>query len=478
MVSSPVAKKSKGEPSDITSTNGIPHLGVHFPKILLPAPSKVDFKKWAIVACDQYSSEEDYWARVEALVGDSPSTLRLTFPEVYLDKGKDEEIIAGIKASMASYEAHGIFSETQTNGVVFVERTLHSGVLRRGIVLAIDLECYSFHSQSKSVVRATEKTIESRIPPRLKIRKSAPLELPHVIVLIDDVDDVVISSLAAHCSPETEIYETELMEHSGHLKGFWIDSQPALAELATNLESLASEGPNPLLFAVGDGNHSLATAKTLWEEIRAEAETAGNLDSVMKTHPARYALVEVQNCRDPTLVFEPINRLLLGVDGGAATLLTDLKEYFTQSGQGPVVIGEGEDVFHDVVNEAPASGETKSSGKAQSVAYVVEGKRGSITISNPKKTIAVASMTDFLDSWLETHPTTKIDYVHETTAIDRFCVKESPENIGFVFSAMDKADLFKSVVADGVLPRKTFSMGNSHDKRFYFEGRHILPKPL
>ena len=476
MATSPVAKRTRSEES---CPSGVPELGVMYPKILLPEKTKVDLKKWAVVACDQYTSEEDYWKRVEEFVGDSPSTLRITFPEVYLDKGKDDEIIKGITASMNSYEASGLFQETESSGVMVVERTFRNGVMRRGVVLALDLEQYSFKAGSQSLIRATEKTIESRIPPRLKVRREVSVELPHIIVLIDDPEDLVLGSLSRHCNDQTEMYETELMEHSGHIRGFWLTDAEPLMELGTNLRSLADletfrkkynlgeEHVSPLVFAMGDGNHSLATAKSLWEEIKSNAK---NIDEVMKSHPARYALVEIQNCQDPTLEFEPINRLLLGIKPTAESILGDLRSHFEASGEGPVVIGEGDDIFNEIASNQFANSESK---KSQSIGYVLNGKRGAITVSNPKKNIAVATMTDFLDKWLINHPDVKIDYVHETTAIDRLCVVDHPENAGFVFSSMNKSDLFKTVILDGVLPRKTFSMGASHDKRFYFEGRFI-----
>lgn len=463
MVSSPVAKRSRSE-----EPTGIPELGVLFPKVLLPDSAKVDLRKWAVVACDQYTSEEDYWKRVEDLVGESPSTLRLTFPEVYLDKGKDDEIISGINAAMKTYEAEGYFKETPNHGVVVVERTLRSGVLRKGIVLALDLERYSFKADSGSLIRATEKTIEARIPPRLKVRHDARMELPHIIVLIDDAEDKVISSLADFCDDQTCVYETELMENSGYLKGFFIDSPLALAKLTSALHAIADPaafkqqyGDAPqMVFAMGDGNHSLATAKTLWERTKSEA---ADLDELLLTSPARYALVELQNCQDPTLVFEPIHRLITEVAGGAGQFLTDVKSFFDARGEGPVEVCEGEDEYLDVLADA-ATG--------HSVGFVLEGKKGVITIPHAKKVLPVASLTDFIDSWLAERDA-KIDYVHETTAIDRFCVSGEAGNIGIVFSSMPKSDLFKTVVTDGALPRKTFSMGNAHDKRFYFEARYI-----
>ena len=441
--------------------NGFPELGVHFPRFLLPDKDKVDLKKWAVVACDQYTSEEDYWKRVEEYVGDSPSTLRLTFPEVYLEKGKDGVITEGIFASMKNYEARGILKETEKKGAILVERTLRTGQVRRGLMLALDLEKYSFKEGSQSLIRATEKTIEARIPPRLTVRRNARIEIPHIIVLIDDApsrdgERDLITSLAEDCSAQTPLYETELMEDSGRVKGYFIHEEEALNKIGLHLTALSEKFTDPkpaLLFAVGDGNHSLATAKALWEELKVQGPTEEQAS-------ARYALVEVQNCHDPSLEFEPINRLIFG---SAESILSDLRDWFESSGQGPVVITGEDDGL--VLLSAGHEGRL--------ISYVFRGKKGTIEIKNAKKILPVASMTDFLDHWLTKNVSARIDYVHETTAIDRFCTEQNSANIGFVFSPMNKSDLFRTVITEGVLPRKTFSMGRSYDKRFYFEARYI-----
>ena len=449
---SPKCKKVRSD-QDISS------LGVLFPRILIPKES-VDLKKWAVVACDQYTSEEDYWERVEAFVGTSASTLRLTFPEIFLDKNKDEAIISGIAASMESYLVSGdVFRQTEP-GVVLVERTLRGGTLRRGIVLALDLEKYDYTEGSTSLIRATEKTIIARIPPRLAVRRKVPMEFPHIIVLIDDPTDSVLTDLWHFATPETQVYETELMENSGHLRGFSLTDPKQLETLKSNLLNLADpeefkkkypEIDDVLLFAMGDGNHSLATAKAHWEEVKKTHKDHEN-------HPARFALVELQNCQDPTLVFEPIHRLLFG---GVSNIFADMKEFFK------CTIVEGSDAFEAATSEE---------NTAVSFGYVFRGKRGSVTVEEPKKILPVAEATDFLDQWLEKNKKCKIDYVHEMTAIDRFCTEKNEDNIAFVFSTIAKSDLFKTVIYDGALPRKTFSMGAAHDKRFYFEGRHITPE--
>ena len=447
-------------------TTGIAAIGIHFPKILLPKPERVDFERWAVVACDQYTSEEDYWQRVEQFVGGCPSTLRLTFPEVYLDKGNDDEIISGITSSMKAYESEALFEETTTHGVVLVERTFRDGVRRRGLVLALDLDLYEFTPGNAAPIRATEQTIEERIPPRLKVRRAAALELPHIIVLIDDADCTVVEQLAHCCNDSCNLaYDTDLMEKSGHIKGWWIDDQSALRLLSDNLSRLAdpvafnqrygTSSKPPLVLAVGDGNHSLATAKALWEETKKRISAEGG---DFLHHPARFALVEIQNCHDPSLRFEPINRLIFNVNGGGQGLLEDLVAAFNASGEGPVVISEGDCAYEVATSDIGREGLGAVSSSA-SFGYVLKGKKGSVTIPRPKKVLPVASLTDFVDDWLSKHPESKIDYVHETTAIDRHCAPQDDFNIGFVLAPMNKRDLFKTVVFDGILPRKTFSMG-------------------
>lgn len=431
---------------------GFPELGIYFPRILFPDQERVDLKKWAVVACDQYTSEEDYWKRVEEYVGEAPSTLRLTFPEVYLEKGRDGVLISGIRATMERYESEKLFKESNCNGFVLVERTTRSGIVRRGLVLALDLEQYSFKEGTKTLIRPTEKTIEARIPPRLAIRRSARVEIPHIIVLIDDPSerDLITQLAEEYSRKQSPLYDTDLMENSGHVRGYFIDDSKAMEKIQTHLHALLADqkDSSPLLFAVGDGNHSLATAKALWEEVKKNHEY---------NHPARYALVEIQNCQDPTLEFEPINRLIFG---GAENLLSDLKIWFENSGQGPVKIS-----FNSKIKE----------NNPKIFEFVHKGVRGSIHVGNANKILPVAYMTDFLDAWLTQHKgESRIDYVHETAAIDRFCTGEHAENMGFIFSSMPKSDLFRTVVNEGVLPRKTFSMGRPHDKRFYLEARYIV----
>ena len=396
---------------------------VRYTKIIVP--SKVDNRKWAVIACDQYTSEVEYWKKVEEEVGTSPSALRLIFPEVYLRKGRDAEIISSINQHMHDYLAGGLLCETETDGAMLVRRTLPCGRVRCGMMVAIDLECYEYKPGNTALIRATENTIQSRIPPRLKVRENAPIELPHVLVLIDDPNKTVIEPLLGK---GRQVYDFDLMQDSGHLQGHWIDDPPTLEGITNSLAQLISD---KMLFAVGDGNHSLAAAKHHWENLKS---SGAPLD-----HPARYSLVEIENIHDTSLLFEPIHRLLTGADPVA--LISALTAY--------VDALEG---------ELPP----------QTIKYMYRGEQGSIHVPRPRKRLVVATLTDFLDGWLSLHKSVEVDYIHGMHAIE-----SHPDSLAFILPAIDKSNFFQSVRNDGILPRKTFSMGHADEKRFYFEAKFI-----
>jgi Protein of unknown function (DUF1015) len=405
-------------------------IGIRFPRVLVPG-ADVDLNKWAVIACDQYTSEPEYWKKVEASVGQSPSTLRLIFPEVYLNKGKDEQIIKEINETMETYLDRRLLKETDSPGVMLVKRTLPSGKVRTGLVLAIDLDAYEYAPGNRALIRATEKTIESRIPPRLEIRQHAPIELPHVLLLIDDPAKTVIERVSGMGQV---VYDFEVMHGSGRLLGSWIDDEGALDSIVASLVALKRKpGNDGMLFAVGDGNHSLATAKHHWEKIKREGGVSD--------HPARFALVEVVNLHEPSLEFEPIHRLVTGID--PETVLAAFRAHLTATGQELVEGGSG-------------------------IGFQFGGKSGSIGAKSPKKHLPLATLSDFLDPWLAEHPGAEVDYVHGLHAIEAH-----PKGLGFILPAMAKDDLFRTVIKDGVLPRKTFSMGAADEKRFYFEAKLI-----
>lgn len=396
--------------------------------ILLPVG--VDYETWAVVACDQFTSQPEYWERVDAAIGDKPSTLRIILPEAQLSDGHTEEHIAEINSTMKEYLETDVFKE-YPDAMIYLKRIQSDGRVRKGLIGKIDLENYDYTVGSNSPVRATEGTVIERIPPRLAVRHDAAIELPHAILLIDDLDNTVIGSLT-DC--DEVLYDFDLMEGGGHVKA-WLVPEELKDSACKALEKLADR--QPLLFAVGDGNHSLASAKVLYEEEKQKFGPGSE-----NTLPSRYALVEVVNLYDDALEFEPIHRVLFDVD--APALMEALKA------------------------EYPGTYEGK--GKGHVIQYAYEGAEGFITIPNPKAQLEVGTLQSFLDKYIE-EKGVGIDYVHgDEVTIE---LGKKPGCMAFLLPAMDKGDLFKSVINDGALPRKTFSMGHPEDKRYYIEARKI-----
>jgi len=435
----------------------IEKIGVQIPEILLPKQG-IDLSKWAVIACDQYTSQPDYWTEVERIVGGSPSTYHLILPEVILGTEAEKARIPHIQSSMKSYLEGDIFR--MFDGMVYVERTIE-GKTRHGLMLCLDLECYDFSKGSRSLVRASEGTIIERLPPRMRIREGAVLELPHILVLIDDPQKTVIEPLARHASQFPVVYDFDLMLGSGHLTGRFIDDPDLERGVTAAIESLADPqcfqqkygvGTEQavLLFAVGDGNHSLATAKAIWEMIKSQ---------VGMDHPARYAMVEIENVHDEGLAFEPIHRVLFDVR-------QDLVQAMQAFYQGPVRytrLDGCEEMVAVVQNQK---------GPSHRVGLVKGDVYGVVEIAQPGSNLPVGSLQPFLDDFLKRGGASKIDYVHGE---DITCELAShPGNVGFYLPAMDKSELFRTVILDGALPRKTFSMGEAHEKRFYMECRKIV----
>lgn len=399
-------------------------------------PQGADMETWAVIACDQFSSEPEYWQRVRSRVGTAPSALHLIFPEAEL-RQEPEKRIAAINACMADYEREGLFRRLE-NSFVYVERTLSDGTLRRGLVGMLDLERYDYAAQTDAAVRATEKTVVERIPPRVKIRENASLELPHVLLLCDDEEDRILRPLGEKRSEP--IYDFELMEGGGHIRG-WAVSGAAAEETCAHIEAYeeatraryAALGAAPMLYAVGDGNHSLATAKSCYEKLRRELGP-----QAASRHPARYALVELENLHDDAQRFEPIHRVVTGTD--AAALLNDLRRE----------IGAEE---------------------GMELRWYSAGREGVIHLDPAKGELAVGILQSFLDRWLEEHPG-EIDYIHGDESLKR--LSQGEDSIGFLLPEVKKNAFFRSIMVDGVLPRKTFSMGHARDKRYYLEARRIL----
>lgn len=434
-----------------------PTLGIQIPQIYLPAAG-IELTKWAVIACDQFTSQPEYWQQVEQLVGDSPSTLNLIFPEVYLEEPGADKRIQRIQQTMQAYLDARLLDAY--NGMVYVERRV-DGKLRRGLVLALDLERYDYHKGSQSLICATEGTILERLPPRMRIRQGAPLELPHILVLIDDPQHTVIEPLAESKDKLPRLYDFELMAGSGHLEGYLVDEAhcqagiiPALEKLADAQTFAAKYGVGAeqqvLLFAMGDGNHSLATAKAIWEKMK---------DQVGADHPARYALVEIENVHDEGLAFEPIHRLLFGVRKDP---LAALQAQF----------GAHNTSYESCADAAAMVAEVDSAPSLPQVIGVVSPQGyGLLRIATPTSNLPVGTLQTFLDDFLKDGGAEKIDYVHGQDVVCNLGTQ--PGNLGFYLPGMDKSDLFKTVILDGALPRKTFSMGEAHEKRFYMECRKI-----
>jgi hypothetical protein len=434
----------------------ISDIGIQIPQVYLPKKG-TDLTKWAVIACDQFTSQPEYWNDVENIVGDAPSTLNLTFPEVYLEKSGGEERIKNIQSSMHKYMAEGILQPH--DGLVYVERTV-AGRTRKGMVLCLDLEAYDYNKGSSSLIRATEGTIVDRLPPRMKIREGALLELPHILVLIDDPNCTVIEPLSAAKSRLEKLYDFDLMLESGHLAGYAVnqDYENQLVEALRGLAKpetfaakygIAKDKP-VLLFAMGDGNHSLATAKAIWEKMKPQ---------VGMDHPARYALVEIENVHDEGLEFGPIHRVLFGLK---KNLFTEIEKTF------------GVNLTYKPVPSAEEMVKVVDSakGEKQAIGLVGGGKQfGVLEIGNPSSNLPVGTIQSFLDIFLKEGGAEKIDYVHGEDVTVK--LGSQTNSAGFYLPGMDKSDLFKTVILDGALPRKTFSMGEAREKRFYMEARKI-----
>jgi len=433
-------------------------IGVLAPEVYLPRTG-IDLRKWAVIACDQFTSEPEYWREVEKLVGDAPSTLNLTFPEIHLEAAGKEARIEKIQASMRKYLEEGVLQPRQ--GLVYVERTV-AGKTRRGLVLGLDLERYDYTKGSASLIRATEGTIVERLPPRMKIREGATLELPHILVLIDDPDRTVIEPVEAAKTSLQKLYDFDLMLDSGHLAGYAVDDKIE-QKIVSALRGLAKPetfrakydigADKPvLLFAMGDGNHSLATAKAVWEKLKPR---------VGMDHPARYALVEIENVHDSGLEFEPIHRVLFGLK---KDLLTALKASFGKNMQYTAVANAKEMIRR--VDSAQ--------GDKQVIGLVLGSaneKFGVIEIAHASSNLPVGTIQAFLDPFIKEGGAEKIDYVHGGEVVVR--LGSQAGNAAIYLPAMSKSALFKTVILDGALPRKTFSMGEAREKRFYMEARKI-----
>ena len=409
--------------------------------ILLPDFEQVDGTKWASVACDQYTSQKEYWDEAYRFASGSYTTLDLMLPEAYLDR--ESELIPEINQHMKIYVDHVL--REHKNTVIYLERTQADGRVRRGLVGCVDLEDYDYSKGSETLIRATEGTVLERIPPRVAIRRGAVIEMPHIMILIDDPQRTVIDPIANESHDLTVAYDFPLMADGGHVKGYFVDSavldgvNEALSRLATEdkMKEKYKVDAAPLLFAMGDGNHSLASAKSLYEEIKTEIG-----EEKAKSHPARFALCEIVNLHDTALDFEPIYRVVFGVD--REKFRSELGEY---------------------VNGLCGNAES------QEIEIICGDAREKIVINKPISQLAVGTVQNFLDEYVKLHPEVEVDYIHGEDTVLALAQKEN--TVGILYGGMTKDQLFKTVICDGALPRKTFSMGHAEDKRFYLECRKI-----
>ncbi len=394
-----------------------------FNKADIMLPKNADLTKWSVVACDQYTSQPEYWEKAQEVVGDSPSTLNLVYPEAFLSQGDGR--IAKINATMKEYCDKGIF-ETHKNCLVYVERTLSGGRIRKGIVGAVDLEAYDFHKGVKCPIRATEGTVLERIPPRVKIRENAPLELPHVMLLVDDKEKTLVEKV----EKGEKLYDFELMADGGHLAGWVVANDD---EFMASLDRFSANAPDGLVFAVGDGNHSLATAKTCWDNLKSTLSK-----EEQETHPARFCLVEIENIHDDVLEFEPIHRVVFGV--------------------------EDEESFINTLTDV--LGCTAENNGGQKIVIVRGCDKKTLYMNNTSSPLAVGTLQKYLDTL-----SYEVDYIHGEDVVESLSSKQGA--VGFLLPKPEKSSLFETVIKDGALPRKTFSMGEANEKRYYMESKVI-----
>ena len=410
-------------------------IGLSIPEILLPA-GNVDMEKWAVIACDQFTSEKEYWKQVANHVGDAPSTLNMILPEAYLEESKGETLVDDINGTMERFLDIGLL-EKQPPGFILVDRSTPYVSRRLGLVAAVDLECYSFEKGATTLVRPTEGTVLDRLPPRMAIRRNAPLDLPHILLLIDDPQETVIGPVFENRDKLAKLYDFQLQQNGGQITGWFLD-QSQTGSIAAALENLVSDN---LLFAVGDGNHSLATARQLWLEKKKSGASPDD--------PSRYAMVEIENIHDNGLLFHPIHRVLFNID---------------------------QDLFITAITKA--LGGTFTSGQAiaknpqnglHTIGMITGQAEGIINFQTEDGRLTVEHIQQFLDDLLRDNPSVSVDYVHDQEPVRQLGSQKG--NIGIYLPDVDKTTFFDRIRTIGPFPRKTFSIGHGQEKRYYIESR-------
>ena len=400
---------------------------VKAPHILLPREG-VDMSKYAVIACDQYTSNLEYWDSLKKYIGDEVSTFNMIYPEAYLETTDGDKYIEGINRNISAYLANQDLVDIG-ECFILVERVTSYGVRRLGLVLAVDLEDYSYEKGNHALIKASEATIVERIPPRLKIRKNAPIELPHVLILFDDKKREIVEKLYQNRTNLEKVYDFELNKDGGHIRGYKVNNTK---EIIAKFDRLFKENNNGLLFIVGDGNHSLATAKAHWDIVKQNLS-----EKDRENHPARFALVEANNLYDDGIIFEPIHRVLFNVN----------------------------DEFKKELMKI-------SAGDFKTFIYSKDKGKEEFRM-NKNAPMAYKTIQTFLDEYMKSHPEVKIDFIHDEDEL--IAVSSKNENsLAIAMPALTKDDLFDYIAGDLVLPRKSFSMGHANEKRYYLEAKKII----
>ena len=437
--------------------------GIRIPEILLP--KNVDINTWSVIACDQYTQDKEYWKKAAEKTKGKPSTLNLILPEVYLNDEDKPERIKNIRSVMQSYIDSGVFADPK-KCLVYLERKTAYGRTRKGLVAQIDLETYEWKPFSKANIRATEATIVDRIPPRMEIRKGAPLELPHIMLLVNDKKDLLIGGAKRITSAKETLYEGELMNNGGSIKGWEISSDEELLVINEAINKIAEENTtsdgSTFLFAVGDGNHSLATAKAVWDEYKTKLEKDGVSADVINNSPVRYALIEIVNIYDTGLTFEPIHRVIFNINND------ELIAFLYKKLNGTLQELSSKDELEAAV---------KNSTNYFGFAYKKDGSQKYTLLKTQLSDLAVACLQPEIDEFLKSAPaqnncTGEIDYIHGSDEVLKLGEKEN--SCGILLPPIVKDSFFETINGRGPLPRKSFSMGEADEKRFYLECRKLF----
>lgn len=427
------------------------------PEVLLPK-NKKDLSRWAVIACDQFTQDRDYWRRVAEYAGNEPTTLHMILPEVYLEDEGRKERLCRIRSTMKSYLGEKRVFAPPVQGFVYIERKTAYNRTRKGLVASIDLDAYDWKPDSTSLIRATEATIVDRIPPRMEIRRGAPLEAPHIMLLVNDPKKTLIEATGKRVNAKTPLYSTDLMLNSGSIAGWQVSSDTDLEYISEKIKELAKEGTQNdgscFLFAVGDGNHSLATAKAVWDEFKKENSSTATREQNIENHRARYALVEIVNLFDDGLTFEPIHRVLFGADAEA------LKAYLANRLGGALHSAKNE---HELENLVAEKNTTR-------FGFV---RNGTLSyLDTPDKALAVSRLQPVLDDFIALNPLVKIDYIHGSEEV--FRLGKENNAVAILLPPVEKDSFFATIATGGPLPRKSFSMGEASEKRFYVECRELF----